>query len=102
MLQKLLDFLGKTLEPYYGFQSLFAFKQKFRPEHHPMYLVFPDTTALAEIGIAVARAYMPDAGLWDWAKMTWDMIAPHRPPKPAPDPEPQAAPPAATPAPAPA
>ena len=28
-----------------------------------MYLMFPDTTALAEIGIAVARAYMPDAGL---------------------------------------
>jgi len=78
VLQKLLDFLGKTLEPYYGFQSLFAFKQKFRPEHHPMYLVFPDSTALAEIGIAVARAYMPDAGLWDWIKMTWEMVVPHR------------------------
>jgi phosphatidylglycerol lysyltransferase len=79
VLQKLLDFLGKTLEPYYGFQSLFAFKQKFRPEHHPMYLVFPDSTALAEIGIAVARAYMPDAGLWDWIRMSWDMIVPGRP-----------------------
>ena len=88
VLQKLLDFLGKTLEPYYGFQSLFAFKQKFRPEHHPMYLMFPDTTALAEIGIAVARAYMPDAGLWDWAKMTWDMVLPHKEPKPDPDPVP--------------
>ena len=78
VLQKLLDFLGKTLEPYYGFQSLFAFKQKFKPQHFPMYLVFPDSTALAEIGIAVARAYMPDAGLWDWAKMTWDMVLPHK------------------------
>jgi phosphatidylglycerol lysyltransferase len=78
VLQKLLDFLGKTLEPYYGFQSLFAFKQKFKPEHHPMYLMFPDSTALAEIGIAVARAYMPDATLWDWTKMSWDMIRPHR------------------------
>jgi lysylphosphatidylglycerol synthetase-like protein (DUF2156 family) len=78
VLQKLLDFLGKTLEPYYGFQSLFAFKQKFQPEHHPMYLIFPDTTALAEIGIAVARAYMPDAGLVDWIKMSWDMVVPHR------------------------
>jgi phosphatidylglycerol lysyltransferase len=78
VLQKLLDFLGTTLEPYYGFQSLFAFKQKFHPEHHPMYLVFPDSTALAEIGIAVARAYMPDATLWDWAKMSWDMVLPHR------------------------
>jgi len=86
VLQKLLDFLAKTLEPYYGFQSLYAFKQKFKPEHHPMYLMFPDTTALAEIGIAVARAYMPDAGLWDWTKMTWDMVAPHREPKPDPTP----------------
>jgi len=78
VLQKLLDFLGKTLEPYYGFQSLFSFKQKFHPQHHPMYLIFPDSSALAEIGIAVARAYMPDATLWDWAKMSWDMVLPHR------------------------
>ena len=78
VLQRLLDFLATTLEPYYGFQSLYAFKQKFKPEHHPMYLMFPDTTALAEIGIAVARAYMPHAGLWDWITMTWDMVVPHR------------------------
>jgi phosphatidylglycerol lysyltransferase len=78
VLQKLLDFLGTTLEPYYGFQSLFAFKQKFHPEHHPMYLVFPDSSALAEIGIAVCRAYMPDATTLDWVKMSWDMVLPHR------------------------
>ena len=77
-LQRLLDFLGNTLEPYYGFKSLFAFKQKFKPEHHPMYLVFPDSTALGEIGLAVARAYMPDAGLWDWARTGWDMVVPHK------------------------
>jgi lysylphosphatidylglycerol synthetase-like protein (DUF2156 family) len=76
VLQELLDVLGRTLEPYYGFQSLFAFKQKFQPEHQPMYLVFPDETALAEIGIAVARAYMPTAGLLDWARMAWEMVAP--------------------------
>jgi phosphatidylglycerol lysyltransferase len=78
VLQKLLDFLGRTLEPYYGFQSLFAFKQKFQPVHQPMYLVFPDETALAEIGIAVARAYMPDARLADWLRMSWEMLLPHR------------------------
>jgi phosphatidylglycerol lysyltransferase len=78
VLQKLLDFLATTLEPYYGFQSLFAFKQKFRPEHHPTYLLFPDSTALAEIGVAVARAYMPDAGWWDSVRMAWDMVVPHR------------------------
>ena len=44
-----------------------------------MYLVFPDATALAEIGIAVARAYMPDAtarGLGRRCRGTW--CAPHR------------------------
>ena len=31
-----------------------------------------------EIGLAVARAYMPDAGLWDWARTGWDMVVPHK------------------------
>jgi len=88
VLQKLLDFLGKTLEPYYGFQSLFAFKQKFRPEHHPMYLVFPDSTALGEIGVAVCRAYMPDATLWDWVRTGWEMLVPHAESDPRPHKEP--------------
>ncbi|MGI9052888.1 MAG: bifunctional lysylphosphatidylglycerol flippase/synthetase MprF [Ilumatobacteraceae bacterium] len=77
VLQRLLDFLGDILEPYYGFQSLFSFKRKFQPELRPMYLVFPDSTALAEIGIAVARAYMPDATAKDWALMSVDMSRPH-------------------------
>jgi phosphatidylglycerol lysyltransferase len=76
VLQRLLDFLGDTLEPYYGFRSLLAFKAKFQPVFHPMYLVFPNETALAEIGIAVARAYMPDATFMDWVKMGADMVAP--------------------------
>lgn len=73
VLQKLLDFLGDTLEPYYGFRSLLAFKAKFQPRFAPMYLVFPDETALAEIGIAISRAYMPDATLTDWLKMAAEM-----------------------------
>ena len=76
VLQALLDFLGNTLEPYYGFRSLLAFKAKFQPRFQPMYLVFPDESALGEIGIAISRAYMPDAGLVDWAKMSWEMAAP--------------------------
>ncbi|MBK9739369.1 MAG: DUF2156 domain-containing protein [Actinobacteria bacterium] len=79
VLQKLLNLLGTVLEPYYGFQSLFRFKEKFNPEHRPLYLVFPDETALAEIGLAVARAYMPDAGLVDWVRMGWEMVVPKHP-----------------------
>jgi len=74
VLQRLLDFLGDALEPYYGFRSLLAFKAKFQPQLAPMYLVFPSEAALAEIGIAIARAYMPDATAWDWAKMSVEMV----------------------------
>jgi phosphatidylglycerol lysyltransferase len=79
VLQRLLDFLGDALEPFYGFRSLLAFKAKFQPEFRPMYLVFPNETALAEIGLAVARAYMPDASFLDWVKMGADMVAPKHP-----------------------
>lgn len=76
VLQELLDFLGDTLEPYYGFRSLLNFKAKFQPQFHQMFLVFPDETALLEIGMAIARAYMPDATLVDWAKISADMLLP--------------------------
>jgi phosphatidylglycerol lysyltransferase len=79
VLQRLLNLLGSVLEPYYGFQSLFRFKEKFNPEHRPLYLVFPDETALAEIGLAVARAYVPDAGFVDWVRMGWEMVVPKHP-----------------------
>ncbi|KRF44548.1 hypothetical protein ASH01_11160 [Terrabacter sp. Soil811] len=60
-----LDRLGESLEPYYGFRSLHAFKSKFQPRHEPLYLVFPDEAALPRIGLALSRAYLPDAGMRD-------------------------------------
>jgi phosphatidylglycerol lysyltransferase len=64
-LDAFLDRLGSRLEPYYGFQSLHAFKNKFQPRFVPLFLVFPDETALPRIGLALSRAYLPDAGLRD-------------------------------------
>lgn len=62
-LDGLLDLLGRTLEPVYGFRSLLAFKEKFQPRHRPVYMVFPDTAALPAIGVAVGRAYLPHLSL---------------------------------------
>ncbi len=59
-LQRLLDQIGRGLEPVYGFRSLLAFKAKFQPDFRPLYLTYPDTTALPAIGTAIARAYLPD------------------------------------------
>ncbi|MGW9266640.1 bifunctional lysylphosphatidylglycerol flippase/synthetase MprF [Gordonia terrae] len=60
-LDKLLDTLGAALEPYYGFRSLHSFKKKFNPRYEPVYLAFRDESDLPRIGVAVSRAYLPDA-----------------------------------------
>ena len=58
-LQRLLDMVGRTLEPVYGFRSLLAFKSKFQPAYRPLYMCFPDTAALPRIATAVGHAYLP-------------------------------------------
>ena len=64
-LDAFLDRLGGALEPYYGFRSLHAFKSKFQPRIDPLFLVFPEAADLPRIGIALSRAYLPDAGVGD-------------------------------------
>lgn len=61
--QRLLAFLARVLEPAYGFSSLLTFKQKFRPEFHPLLMAYPDRLALPAIGFALARAYLPSMSL---------------------------------------
>jgi len=64
-----LDRLGGSLEPYYGFRSLLAFKAKFQPRFEPLFLVFPDEAALPRIGLALSRAYLPEAGFRDFVTL---------------------------------
>jgi phosphatidylglycerol lysyltransferase len=58
-LPRLLDGIGRALEPVYGFNSLLAFKAKFQPVYRPLYLAYPDSAALPSIAGAIARAYLP-------------------------------------------
>ncbi|WP_395245200.1 bifunctional lysylphosphatidylglycerol flippase/synthetase MprF [Agromyces sp. MMS24-K17] len=62
-IEAILDRLGGILEPAYGFRSLHRFKQKFNPRPEPMYLLYSDEADLARIGIALVRAYLPDASV---------------------------------------
>jgi lysylphosphatidylglycerol synthetase-like protein (DUF2156 family) len=62
-LQRLLATIADLLEPVYGFRSLAAYKDKFRPEHLPQVLAYPDAVALPAITVAVARAYLPDTAV---------------------------------------
>lgn len=56
-----LDMLGQALEPFYGFRSLHHFKTKFNPRYEPVFLCYRDEADLPRIGVAISRAYLPDA-----------------------------------------
>jgi len=56
--QRVLDVLGKLMEPLYGFGSLHAFKAKFQPRREPLYLVYRHAGDLPRIGAAVLTAYL--------------------------------------------
>ncbi|MCW0215091.1 MAG: DUF2156 domain-containing protein [Pseudonocardia sp.] len=60
-MDRILDRLGGALEPFYGFRSLHAFKAKFSPRYEPIHLAYRDEADLPRIGIALTRAYLPDA-----------------------------------------
>ncbi len=62
-LTRLLDLLGETLEPVYGFRTLEAFKAKFSPRNVPLFLVYRDEAALPRIGVALTEAYLPGTPL---------------------------------------
>lgn len=74
VLETVLDLLGRTLEPVYGFRSLLAFKSKFAPEYVPLYMTFPDPAALPSIGNAVGRAYVPELSLGQGMRLVRTML----------------------------
>ncbi|HEU5224041.1 MAG TPA: DUF2156 domain-containing protein [Candidatus Lumbricidophila sp.] len=61
-LARVLDFLARTLEPAYGFQSLFRYKAKFHPQYETLSLAYPEAISLPAIALALGRAYLPTVG----------------------------------------
>ncbi len=59
VMTELSEFLARTLEPAYGFSSLFKFKAKFNPTYSTIYMAYPDALSLPTIGGAIGRAYLP-------------------------------------------
>ncbi|RBP98675.1 hypothetical protein CRD60_01250 [Bifidobacterium aemilianum] len=55
-----LSIVADLLEPAYGFKSLFFFKKKFQPAPAPIYMSYPDSAKMAQIGLAVVGAYLPE------------------------------------------
>ncbi|NMF02498.1 DUF2156 domain-containing protein [Bifidobacterium boum] len=59
VIEHVLQIVADTLEPAYGFKSLYFFKRKFQPTPSPIYVCYPDAAALPRIGLAVLSAYLP-------------------------------------------
>jgi lysylphosphatidylglycerol synthetase-like protein (DUF2156 family) len=70
----LLAFLARTLEPAYGFASLFSFKSKFNPTYETIYLAYPDPLALPAIGNAIGKAYLPDADVREYVALARTLV----------------------------
>jgi lysylphosphatidylglycerol synthetase-like protein (DUF2156 family) len=64
-IDQILATIAGLIEPLYGFASLHRFKQKFNPRHASMYLLYRDEGDLPRIGVAITKAYLPDASLRD-------------------------------------
>jgi phosphatidylglycerol lysyltransferase len=73
---RLLDYIGTSLEPVYGFRSLLNFKRKFQPTFVPLWLVYPDAVHLPAIGVALVRSYIPELSVADAARFVRDMREP--------------------------
>ncbi|QCQ91202.1 bifunctional lysylphosphatidylglycerol flippase/synthetase MprF [Rhodococcus sp. SGAir0479] len=73
-MDSVLELLGQTLEPVYGFRSLLAFKSKFQPRYEPMYMCFADPVALPSIGNAIGRAYLPEVSFGQGVRLVRTLV----------------------------
>jgi lysylphosphatidylglycerol synthetase-like protein (DUF2156 family) len=73
-LEGILEVVGRTLEPMYGFRSLAAFKSRFKPEYSTLYLYYQDPLQLPAIGRALSRAYLPDLSVRQSARLLRTLV----------------------------
>ncbi len=52
-------FLFENFDRYYGYKSLFSFKQKYHPDWQGRYLAYPPGVPLPMIGLAIAGVHLP-------------------------------------------
>jgi phosphatidylglycerol lysyltransferase len=63
-LERVLHFIYEHINQFYSFRGLHAYKEKFRPEWSPRFLIYPSTGLLPAVWTAIVRA---DSGEgWPW------------------------------------
>ncbi len=56
IIERMMHFIYEHVNQFYNFKGLHAFKEKFRPEWSPRYLIYPGSANLAQAWLAVVRA----------------------------------------------
>jgi phosphatidylglycerol lysyltransferase len=56
VIERVMHFIYEHINQFYNFKGLHAFKEKFRPEWSPRYLIYPGSVNLAQAWLAVVRA----------------------------------------------
>jgi lysylphosphatidylglycerol synthetase-like protein (DUF2156 family) len=75
---RVLNLISSVLEPAYGFRSLAAFKDKFEPEHEPLFMAVKEPHSLPLVGSALVRAYLPELRLHHGIRMLQTAIGDRR------------------------
>ncbi|MET3949796.1 DUF2156 domain-containing protein [Arthrobacter sp. UYEF36] len=73
-LARILDVVGKALEPVYGFRSLATFKSRFKPDYRTLYLFYQDPLQLPAMGRALSRAYLPGLSVRQSARLLRTLV----------------------------
>lgn len=73
-LARILDVVGKALEPVYGFRSLATFKSRFKPDYRTLYLYYQDPLQLPAMGRALSRAYLPGLSVRHSARLLRTLV----------------------------
>ncbi|MEH2143702.1 phosphatidylglycerol lysyltransferase domain-containing protein [Nostoc sp.] len=66
-LEKVLHYLYQHLNRFYNFKGLHSYKDKFRPDWEPRYLIYPSLATLPDVVVALIRADSGDR-LFDYFK----------------------------------
>ncbi|MEH1890469.1 MAG: phosphatidylglycerol lysyltransferase domain-containing protein [Nostoc sp.] len=66
-LEKVLHYLYQHLSRFYNFKGLHSYKDKFRPDWEPRYLIYPSLATLPDVVVALIRADSGDR-LFDYFK----------------------------------
>jgi phosphatidylglycerol lysyltransferase len=69
VIERVMHFIYEHVNQFYNFKGLHAFKEKFRPEWSPRYLIYPGSASLMQAWLAVTRANSGASSPWaGWLK----------------------------------